>query len=155
MKYWIIPFAMLAAGSVFANNTVRKQVEVIAHIPAASFYVVAENGWDTRVQELSYNVVTETLRPVVQRLIAKSTTGAIEARLEGPAQMNSGADAINLNVSINGVDLDNTAKIVVPESQRGNQVFIPIEISAQAGPYAPGSYSGMVNMTFETPLVSR
>ncbi|WP_409278211.1 CS1 type fimbrial major subunit [Pseudomonas defluvii] len=155
MKYLIIPFAMLAAGSVFANQPLRKQVEVIAHIPADSFYVVAENGWDTRPQELSYNVMTETLRPVTQRLIAKSTTGAIEARLEGPAQINSGADAINLNVSINGVDLESTAKVVVPKSQQGNEVFIPIQISAQAGPYAPGSYSGLVNMTFETPLVAR
>ena len=157
MKYLAIPFVMLFAGSAFAVQQVNKSVDVTATIPTDTFYVQPEGSWMGAPQDLTYNVVTGTLTPFAgERFVAKSTTGAIQGRLDSPAKITSGSSAIDLNIKVNGVPLSTTAADIVPLSEMGNQVFMPFEISAAAAPsggYTPGNYAGTVDMTFETPLV--
>ncbi|WP_028944748.1 CS1 type fimbrial major subunit [Pseudomonas vranovensis] len=157
MKYLAIPLAMLATGSAFATQTVSKSVEVVANIPTEAFYVEQDGNWIGLPQELVYNTVTGALAPVENRLVAKSSTGAIEARLDHPAEITSGSSRINLNVSVNGVELDVSNKEIVADTEMGNQVFMPIRIAAAPAPvngYTAGNYAGIVNMTFETPLTA-
>ena len=78
----VVPFVMLAAGSAFAVQTESKAVDVTAYIPTSAFYVQAEAGWDTAPQALAYDPVPGTLMPVQKRYVAKSTEGAISAKLD-------------------------------------------------------------------------
>ena len=151
-KFLVVPFAMLVAGSAFAVDTKSKTVDITANIPTDAFYVEADTGWDTAPQALPYNAVTQTLTPVQQRYVAKSTTGAISAKLDGVPQINSGADAILLDIKLNGIALTTTSTEVIPASVAATQSFMMFNVDAQPGPYQPGNYSGTVNMTFETPL---
>lgn len=151
-KFLVVPFAMLVAGSAFAVDTKSKTVDITANIPTDAFYVEADTGWDTAPQALPYNAVTQTLTPVQQRYVAKSTTGAISAKLDGVPQINSGADAILLDVEFNGVALTQTSAVVIPTAAAATESIVGFKVAAQPGPYEPGSYSGTVNMTFETPL---
>ncbi len=150
-KFMVVPFAMLAAGSAFAVQTESKAVDVTAYIPTSAFYVQAEAGWDTAPQALPYNAITQTLTPVQQRYVAKSTTGAISAKLDGVPQINSGADAILLDVEFNGIRLTTTSTEVIPAAAAATESIVGFKVAAQPGPYQPGNYSGTVNMTFETP----
>lgn len=155
MKYIVITFAMLAAGSAMATQSIDKSVEVFANIPTQTFYVQPEGGWMSVPQELNYNTFTGALDPVNKRLIAKSTTGAIQGKLDYPAVITSGRDSIGLTVTIAGTELSSTAAEVVAAADIGREMFLPIQIAAAAAPtggYAPGNYAGFVNMTFETPL---
>ncbi|WP_369987168.1 CS1 type fimbrial major subunit [Pseudomonas xanthosomatis] len=158
MKYLVIPFAMLAAGSAFANQTVSKSVDVIANIPTATFYVEPDGTWMTQPQELVYNAVTGELRPFDgQRMVARSTTGAIQARLDNTPVMTSGSDSIGLTVSVNNVALSTTNAQILSAADADTPTFMPFKIGAVAAGtngYAAGNYQGTVNMTFETPLTA-
>ena len=151
-KFLVVPFAMLVAGSAFAIDPISKAVDITATIPTDTFYVEADTGWDTAPQALPYNAMTGTLTPVQKRYVAKSTTGAISAKLDGVPQINSGADAILLDVEFNGVALTTTSQEVIPTAAAATESIVGFKVAAQAGPYEPGSYNGTVNMTFETPL---
>ncbi|WP_409278210.1 CS1 type fimbrial major subunit [Pseudomonas defluvii] len=153
-KFLIVPFAMLVAGSAFATKDLPKTVDITADIPSDTFYVNSDTGWESAPQALVYNVVTETLAPIQQRYQAKSTTGAISAKLNGVPQINSGADAILLDVELNGIKLTNAAVEVISKADAATPSFMPIRVSAQTGKYQPGSYTGSISMTFETPLVA-
>ena len=150
-KFMVVPFAMLAAGSAFAVQTESKAVDVTAYIPTSAFYVQAEAGWDTAPQALAYDPVPGTLMPVQKRYVAKSTEGAISAKLDSLPQINSGANAILLDVKLNGIALTTTSTEVIPAPVAATESFMMFNVAAQAGPYQPGNYSGTVNMTFETP----
>ncbi|MFK3773435.1 CS1 type fimbrial major subunit [Pseudomonas sp. NPDC089406] len=156
MKYLVIPFAMLAAGSAFANQTVSKSVDVFANIPTAEFYVEQDGTWMTQPQELVYNAVTGALRPFDgQRMVARSTAGAIQARLDSAPIMTSGSDSIGLTVSVNNVTLSTVNAEILSEDDAKNRTFMPFKIEAVAAGtngYAAGNYQGTVNMTFETPV---
>lgn len=156
MKYLVIPFAMLAAGSAFANQTVSKSVDVFANIPTAEFYVEPDGTWMTQPQELVYDVVTGALRPFDgNRMVARSTSGAIQARLDNAAIMTSGSDSIDLTVSVNNIALTTTNAQILSAAEAGTRTFMPFKIeavAAGANGYAAGNYQGTVNMTFETPL---
>lgn len=150
-KYLAIPLALLVAGSAMAVD-IRKQVEVIVQVPSQEFYVQAEGGWDQRSQALSYNVMQQRLRPLTKRYIAKSLSGGIQARLVQPPVITSGLDSIPLTVKVNGRELNLIAQEVLSAAESGVQAYMPVQISAADGPYAPGHYQGFVNLIFETPL---
>ena len=139
-KYLAIPLALLVAGSAMAVD-IRKQVEVIVQVPSQEFYVQAEGGWDQRSQALSYNVMQQRLRPLT-----------IQARLVQQPVITSGSDSIPLTVKVNGRELNLIAQEVLSAADSSVQAYMPVQISAADGPYAPGQYQGFVNLIFETPL---
>lgn len=151
-KYLAIPFALLVAGSAMAMYNVEKRVEVIVQVPSQAFYVQAEGGWDQRSQALSYNVMQQRLQPLTRRYIAKSASGGIQARLVQQPVITSGSDSIPLTVKVNGRELSLIAQEVLSAADSSVQAYMPVQISAADGPYAPGQYQGFVNLIFETPL---
>ena len=151
MKYLAIPLALMLGGNVMAD-TISKQFQVVAEVPTAAFYVMDEGGWMSNQQRLVYNVESSAFEPITgNRLVARSTTGAIEAHLDSDAVITSGGDRIDLNIAVNGVDLSTTKQEVITAADAANPYYMPVVISATAGTYQPGDYMGFVNMTFEPP----
>lgn len=151
LKYLALPLAMLGAGQALAaNDIVSKQIQVTAYIPTANFSIIDEGGWMSRTQELG--IINGNLQRLSNRIVAKSTTGAISARLENDAVLTSRNNSIPLTITANGVVLSTTAAEVVPASAASTPYYMNMDISAPAGPYQPGDYMGFVDVTFETPL---
>ncbi|WP_409278205.1 CS1 type fimbrial major subunit [Pseudomonas defluvii] len=151
-KYLAVPFALLTASSAMAMYKVEKEVEVIVQVPSQAFYVEAEGAWDQSSQVLVYNPMQQRLQPLTKRYIAKSLSGGIQARLVQAPVITSDSDSIPLNVKVNGRTLSLVAQEVLSAADSSAQAYMPVQISADDGPYAPGHYSGFVNLIFETSL---
>lgn len=152
----IAPLALLGASAgALAEDAVQHQVTVVATVPTENFYVVppAGDSWMNDAQELYWNPSNGALSSVRKQLEAKSTVGPISAYLSAPAVMSSGANNIDLNVKLRGIDLSTTATEVVPAAVARTGARVDVEISAKplaSGSYAPGRYQGVVGMIFET-----
>lgn len=152
----IVPLALLgASAAVLAEDAVQHQVTVVATVPTENFYVVPPAGdrWLSEPQELFWNPQTNSLGSVRKQLEAKSTIGPIKAYLSEPAMMSSGANTIDLNVSMRSVELTTTATEVMPAALALAGTRMDVVISAKplaSGNYVPGRYQGVVGMIFET-----
>lgn len=161
LKKLVLPVAAtaalaLAAGSAFAADTsVEHQVQLIATVPTSSFYVQpSDSGWIGLPQRLEWNLVQETLDQLRKPFDIKHTGGAIQARLtDTDAYLSSGSNAIPLVVKFNNKVLSATTPVEVAsasEAAAGQRVNLEIAPGAKpAGGFAPGDYSGNVNMTFD------
>lgn len=153
MKYLALPLALMITGSaVAADNVITKRIEVTALVPTAVFSILDEHGWmnETQKMGLGSDGNLESIRG--KRMIVKSTTGAISARLGNEAVLTSRGDRIPLTITANGVDLDTTSKEVVTAADAAKPFYMNMDITPATGPYAPGSYMAFVDVTFETPL---
>lgn len=148
-----LPLAVLGAGSALAADPIEKQVLVTAVVPTAAFYVEPVGGnWMNDPQEMAWNPFQETLEPIRKQLQAKSTVGAITAHLLSPAQIASGAEAIDLVVKVGGTSLTTSAVEILSDTQAAPGVLVDFEVVPQepTGGYQPGNYQGLVSMMFET-----
>ena len=153
MKYLALPLALLIAGSaVAADNKFTKRIQVTALVPTAVFSLIDEHGWMNENQKMSLGADGNLETIGGKRVLVKSTTGAISARLESEAVLTSRGDRIPLTITANGVDLDNTSKEVVSATDAAARFWMNMDIAAAPGPYAPGNYMAWVDVTFETPL---
>lgn len=150
LKYLALPLVLLAGSNAMAADVINKQIQVTAFIPTAEFSILDEGGWMNKTQQMS--IRNGNLEKISNRVIAKSTTGAISARLENPAVLTSRNNSINLTITANGVNLDSTTKEIIPASNAANPYYMNMDIAAASGPYQPGDYMGFVDVTFETPL---
>jgi CS1 type fimbrial major subunit len=151
LKYLALPLALLAASQAMAaNDVVSKQIQVTAYIPTSAFSIIDEGGWMNQTQQM--NLKNGNLQKISNRIIAKSTTGAINARLENAAVLTSRNHSIPLTITANGVDLSTTATEIIAAGDAAAPYYMNMDISAPAGPYEPGDYMGFVDVTFETPL---
>lgn len=150
LKYLVLPLALFAAGQATAADVISKQIQVTAYIPTQAFSILDEGGWMNKTQQLSlYN---GNLQKISNRLIAKSTTGAISARLENDPVLTSRNNRIPLTITANGRDLSTTSTEIVPAADASTPYYMNMDIAAASGPYEPGDYMGFVDVTFETPL---
>jgi hypothetical protein len=151
LKYLALPLALLAAGQAMAaNDLISKQIQVTAYIPTSAFSIEDEDGWMNRTQQMSMR--NGNLQKITNRVVVKSTTGAISARLENAAELAYRTDRIPLTITANGVDLTTTAAEIVASGDATTPYYMAMDITAPAGPYEPGAYMGFVDVTFETPL---
>ncbi|WP_225775930.1 CS1 type fimbrial major subunit [Pseudomonas sp. Marseille-Q5115] len=151
LKFLALPLALLAAGQVMAaDNVISKQIQVTAYIPTSEFSIIDEGGWMNQTQKMG--ILNGNLQKVSNRVIAKSTTGAISARLENAAVLTSRNNSIPLTITANGVDLTTTTTEIVPAGDAASPYYMNMDIAAATGPYQPGDYMGFVDVTFETAL---
>ncbi|HGY9628045.1 CS1 type fimbrial major subunit [Pseudomonas juntendi] len=151
-RFLAIPFLALAAGSAFAAETIEKQVQVIATVPTAQFYVEPVGDWMNDPQELRFNSQRGDFGEVRRQFQAKSTIGPIKAFLTTQPEVVSGIDKFSLKVSMAGKDLGLTPVELLNQAQASAGTTMDFLISAEkpAGGYVPGNYMGMVNMMFES-----
>lgn len=151
-RYLAIPFLMLTAGSAFAAETIEKQIQVIATVPTAQFYVEPVGNWMDDPQELIYSSQRGDFSEVRRQFQAKSTIGPIKAFLTTQPELVSGIDKFSLKVNMAGKDLGLTPVELLNQAQASAGTVMDFRIIAEkpAGGYVPGSYQGMVNMMFES-----
>lgn len=153
MKYLALPLALLIAGSAMAaDNKITKRIQITAEVPTAAFTFIDEHGWMNENQKMTLGSDGNLQTIAGKRVIVKSTTGAISARLESDATLTSRGDRIPLTITANGVDLTNTAQEIVSATDAADRFWMNMDIAAASGPYQPGNYMAFVDVTFETPL---
>lgn len=149
-----LPLALLTMGSAFAADPIEKQVQVIATVPTAAFYVEpVGGGWMNDPQELPWNSFQSRFDTIDKQLQVKSTVGPISAYLLSPAVISDGANNIDLDVKVAGTSLDTASAEVISASQAAPGATVGFQIAAKApitGAFIPGSYQGLVSMVFET-----
>jgi hypothetical protein len=147
------PLAVLALGSslAFAATEARHSISLIAHVPTDDFYAVPVNPSLTNEdQDMSYDPATDSMRKVDGHYFdILHTAGAVNARLETPAQLISGSQTIALKVELNGKVLTTTPQEVVGDTESNTRYRAPFKISAPAGKPAAGDYSGQVLLMIE------
>jgi hypothetical protein len=153
MKYLVLPLALLIAGSAMAaDNKITKRIQITAVVPTAVFSFIDEHGWMNENQKMALGAGGDLEAITGKRVVVRSTTGAVSARLESEAVLTSRGNRIPLTITANGVDLNNTSQEVVSATDAANPFWMDVDIAAQAGPYQPGNYMAFVDVTFETPL---
>lgn len=149
-----LPLALMAATSAMAADPIEKQVQVIATVPTAAFYVEpVGGGWMNDPQELPWNSFQGAFDTIDKQLQVKSTIGPISAYLLSPPVISSGANAIDLDVKVAGKSLGTSSAEVIPATQATPGAVVGFQIAAKApstGTFIPGSYQGLVSMVFET-----
>lgn len=153
-------FALLGATQVLAADPIEHQVQLIATIPSDSFYVVpSDTGWIGVAQRLEWKAGPGTnngaLQPLIKDFDVKHSSGSISAHLtDGTAYLFNGADTINLDVTFAGKKLTDTSQSVVEAADAGAGKRVQLHIAETAGQtLAPGSYSGIINMTFDAVVI--
>lgn len=146
------------SASSFAAQTEQKQITIVADVPSTEFFVNALPGDDvfTAPQRMEWNTFNNVLTPIQKQLHMGSTTGAIQAAVTSSTLTGSSlSNSINLAVSVNGVTLSSTAADVVGASQAAAGQVVNMTIAPVATTnYTPDNYSGVVSLSFETPLPS-
>ncbi|KOO59235.1 hypothetical protein WH43_04455 [Rheinheimera sp. KL1] len=146
------------SASSFAAQTEQKQITIVADVPSTEFFVNALPGDDvfTAPQRMEWNTFNNVLTPIQKQLHMGSTTGAIQAAVTSSTLTGSSlSNTINLAVAVNGVTLTTTAADVIGASQAAagqvvNMTIAPVATTS----YTPDNYSGVVSLSFETPLPS-
>ncbi|MCF4978884.1 adhesin [Pseudomonas gessardii] len=129
--------------------------DVSVTIPTADFYVVPINSqFLEREQEMAWNLVTRTLKPLREHFDVKNSAGGIVARLGQLPTLSNGRRQILLNVSFNGQWLELTDSLVVPadEARAGKRVLLEIAAVEPPDGYVPGDYFGSVHLIFDALL---
>lgn len=149
-----LPLALLTLGTAHAADPIEKQVQVIATVPTAAFYVEPVGGsWMNDPQELPWNSFQSAFGTIDKQLQVKSTVGPISAYLLSPAVISDGANNIDLDVKVAGTSLVTTSTEVISASQAAPGATVGFQIAAKepaTGTFTPGSYQGLVSMVFET-----
>ncbi|WP_111638457.1 CS1 type fimbrial major subunit [Marinomonas shanghaiensis] len=154
----VLASAMLLSlsASGFAAQTEQKQITVIAEVPSTSFFVNALPGDDvfTAPQRMEWNTFNNVLTPIQKQLHMGSTTGAIQAAVTSSTLTGSLlANTIDLAVSVNGVTLSSASADVLGATQAAAGQVVNMTIAPATGAnYTPDNYSGVVSLSFETPL---
>lgn len=144
------------SASSFAAQTEQKQITIVADVPSTEFFVNALPGDDvfTAPQRMEWNTFNNVLTPIQKQLHMGSTTGAIQAAVTSSTLTGSTfSNTINLAVAVNGVTLSTTAADVIGATQAAagqvvNMTIAPVATTS----YTPDNYSGVVSLSFETPL---
>ena len=150
-------FAALGATQVSAADPIEVQVQLVASIPSTSFYVVpAQTGWIGVAQRMEWTPSATgpgKLSSLRKAFDVKNSSGALAARITNAdgAYLSSGEQMVPLEVSFNNMALNNTSKefISATEAAAGKRVDLMIAAVDTGSDFAPGEYSGIVNMTFD------
>ncbi|WP_338806796.1 CS1 type fimbrial major subunit [Pseudomonas chlororaphis] len=140
-----------------ADDPITHTIQMEAVVPNDSFSVLpTDPSWIGNTQILSYNPNTKTLTSLVKQFSVKTAADCIHAHLLAPAVITSGDDQIPLEVRFNDRELSvgyvTTVGHVVDWWEAASGKVVDLEIIPQkpaGGNYAPGKYTGNVQILFE------
>ncbi|MCU1733029.1 MULTISPECIES: fimbrial protein [unclassified Pseudomonas] len=156
MKYSIfaLPLTlMLASECASAIEPLEGHFSLTGTVPTESFSVVGPGNWMDQTQTLTWGGAGTSFGIFRQKILMKSTVGAISAYLVEPAHISNGDNVLSLMVQVNNVTLSEVPREVVrPEVAAPGvlvnfQTWVPPSSNPQ---YLPGDYAGALNMMFET-----
>jgi hypothetical protein len=152
--------ALAFASSVALAVPQTHDIQVIADIPSADFYVQpVDHDTVTQPQRLIWNATTSKLEGISRNFKAKSavvgTAGpAIKATLLDPVGMTAGGETIDLSVRFNGIALiKGTAVDVFAADAAVTETIAAMQITPvePGGGYKEGNYAGIVRVMFDAP----
>lgn len=156
MKYslFALPLALLlASGGASAVQPIEGNFTVTGTVPTESFSVIDPSNWMSQTQTLPWSLLGTGFGIFQQKILLKSTVGAITAHLLDPAQISSGDNVIQLQVAINSIPLTLSPKQVLRADLAAGGYLVNFSTSVlnSTGPQLiPGDYAGTLSMMFET-----
>ncbi|NMX61205.1 adhesin [Pseudomonas sp. WS 5111] len=126
--------------------------DVTVSIPTADFYVLPiRPAFLERQQEMTWNLVTRTLKPLREQFDVKNSGGGIVARLGQLPTLSNGRRLILLNVEFNGqlLDLTDTQVVSAEQARAGKRVQLEISAVEPEDGYVAGDYFGSVHLIFD------
>ena len=149
-----LPLAlMLASGGASAVQPIEGNFTVSGTVPTESFSVIDPSNWMSQTQTLPWKTIGNGFSMFQEKLLLKSTVGAITAHLLDPAQISSGDNVIKLQVAINSIPLTLSPKQVLRADLASGGLLVNFSTSVlnSTNPeYIPGDYAGTLSMMFET-----
>lgn len=147
------PLALLALGSTgaFAAGEAAHSISIVAHVPTNGFYVTPVNpDLVTKDQDMSQKA-DGSMGEVNGHFDVRNNNGSINASVDSTPKLISGADTIDLKVTLNNVELTTTPKPVVGEAESdvNFRAALKIAVADASKTNAPGDYTGVVAMTFD------
>ncbi|WP_110972581.1 CS1 type fimbrial major subunit [Pseudomonas huaxiensis] len=156
MKYsaFVLPLVlMLAAGAATAAEPISKQVKIGGTVPTEFFNVIDQGKWWGKNHELVW-VDGQGFALFKQRLVFRSTVGAVTAHLTLPPQLiNDKDDVINMRLAVGGKALSTVPQEVASAEQMlsGRPLSLDFDLTADPATVpVPGNYAGTFGMMFET-----
>ncbi|PTU50008.1 hypothetical protein DBB42_22385 [Pseudomonas plecoglossicida] len=151
-RFMAVPFLAFVASSALAIEPIRKDITVEAVVPAVEFTVEPDASWANKPVKLDYQVDKEAFVPFSNKFHAKSSVGAIEAKLQQAAIISSESETIALDVKVGNKSLQLTPVEVMSDADAKEGKELPISIDAikPNDGYVAGTYSGTVSILFET-----
>lgn len=159
----VVPMAFLAMASTaaFAAEQASHSIDLKAHVPTNSFYVLPVNAEIISAEQvIVYDLPSMKFKPFVESFDAKHTAGSINASVDmATANLYNGNTKIDLGVEFNGVKLNGTGQEVISavNAKAGTRVDLKITPAAATAPtgYAPGDYTGTVALTFDAVVAAK
>lgn len=138
----------------FAAEPISTSINVRAFIPTSLFNAAPQDpnfGRDEVMTQLGSGELSTV--DAIFNLKHTDPKGAINALIDGPAALYNGRDNIPLTVSIGGVELSETTKEIVNETDSVPGVQRGLKIKAATpGPTQTGDYTGAFAVVFEPVL---
>lgn len=147
--------ALAIAATASAHAEVRTlQATVKAIVPTTDGLIVSAVGnWDNAPQTMTWDDVTESLKPLNNEVDIKSPS-AVSAYLSDAANLNGSGELVPMAISIGGKALAvgpaNKVEVATAD-EASDKVRKATQISATkpSGGFEPGDYSGVVTLVFE------
>lgn len=140
---------------VFAARE-EQTFEVFVDIPTYWLFVIpVDPRFLEQEQLMSWDVMTESLRPIRTEFDVVSARGTVTARLGYEPVLSNGRDLIALDVTFNQqrLNLSDTPVVVASDSWPGKRVQLLIEAVKPATGFKPGQYYGSVQIIFDAPPI--
>lgn len=145
------PLALLALSSsvAFAAESASHSIQIEARVPPKNAYVIPTNpDLVNKTQFMHYNPSTGELDQVIGSFEMLHTGGHIESSLTSPAVLQSGADKIPVEVSLNNVVLDLTPKTSVEDDPSNSNYRAQFKAKAliKGADAKEGEYTGTISL---------
>lgn len=143
------------APEVFAARE-EQTFEVSVDVPTYWLFVIpVDPRFLEQEQLMSWDVMTESLRPIRTEFDVVSPRGTVTARLGYEPVLSNGRDLIALDVTFNRqpLNLSDTPVVVASDSFPGKRVQLLIEAVKPATGFVPGQYYGSVQIIFDAPPI--
>ena len=143
------------APGVFAARE-EQTFEVSVDVPTYWLFVIpVDPRFLEQEQLMSWDVMTESMRPIRTEFDVVSTRGTVTARLGYEPVLSNGRDLIALDVTFNRqpLNLSDTPVVVASDSFPGKRVQLLIEAVKPATGFVPGQYYGSVQIIFDAPPI--
>ncbi|WP_175650512.1 CS1 type fimbrial major subunit [Pseudomonas sp. Marseille-P9899] len=149
-----LPLAlMLASGGASAVQPIEGNFTVSGTVPTESFSVIDPASWMSKPQTLPWNSIGTSFSGFYEKILLKSTVGAITAYLTEPAQISSGDNVLPMQVTVNNVSLTESPRVVLRADLAPPGLLVNFSTyvsNPSSAKYTPGDYAGTLSMMFET-----
>lgn len=146
--FFIVSLSAVSAAAT--ADTLDLQFDVSATVPSNDFYVNARGGWNNNTQIMNWNTSTLKLDAVTNPVEIKGYANSVDVYLAGTPRLGSGASTIPLTVRLDASNVPVGSADPLKLTNANGREYALIVSPAAGVTYTPGSYSGTVEMVFDS-----